>query len=159
MGKLPTKFTVRERKRGKFCARDSARRLSRRVTSYSDFPVDLDFLRGPYHMFMTSIQSLTYYGTGQMTVQFIPANHSITNVLSPIYVGRYQKYEFCLSNDMPRKDGALKVGFWTCLKWLYAVIMKQGRIQPGGHRGTCPPPAVTPSMGIYILFYNALITF
>ena len=41
------------------------------------------------------------------------------------------------------------------------LFSAQGRIQPGGgggHRGMCPP-AVTPSMGIYILFYNALITF
>ena len=34
----------------------------------------------------------------------------------------------------------------------------QGRIQPGGTGARAPPPpAVTPSMGIYILFYNALI--
>ena len=34
-----------------------------------------------------------------------------------------------------------------------------GADSAGGAQGARAPPAVTPSMGIYILFYNALITF
>ena len=38
------------------------------------------------------------------------------------------------------------------------IYGRRGGFSRGG-TGARAPPAVTPSMGIYILFYNALITF